>query len=157
MSHYVPRDVLLNLYYSLVYPYLIYCTVAWGGSAAVNINKLLIQQKKVVRLITNSGYRDHSDPLFHRTGILKIIDIHTYLSGILAYKRKDTFSVADHSHYTRNSAVYSIPSFQRLNISQKSLSYILPVKWNDIPLNIRNSPSLSTFKKNFKLCLLSPY
>ena len=154
MSFYVPRNVLINVYYSLIYPYLIYCNVVWGGGAAVHINKLLLLQKKCVRIVTSSGYLDHCDPLFYETGILKINLIYNYLSCILAYKRKSLFPEMDHPHNTRNRTAYLVPRFQRLNLSQKSLSYILPFKWNEIPLNVRMSPSLNKFKKCLKSYLL---
>ena len=92
MSYYVPETVLLNVYYSIIYPYLMYCCVAWGGAAAVHIDKLLTLQKKAVRIITHSGYLDHSDPLFRRTNLLKMPDIYAYNCCILAYKRRDSLS-----------------------------------------------------------------
>ena len=35
-----------NIYYTLIYPYLIYCNLVWGGAASVHLNKLLLLQKK---------------------------------------------------------------------------------------------------------------
>ena len=60
----------------------------------------------------------------------------------------------DHPHNTRNRTAYLVPRFQRLNLSQRSLSYILPFKWNEIPLNVRMSPSLNKFKKLFEILSL---
>ena len=30
LQYYFPRKILVNLYYSLVYPYLLYCVISWG-------------------------------------------------------------------------------------------------------------------------------
>ena len=65
MSHYVPDNVLLNVYYTLVYPYLTYCNVVCGGSATVHLNKLLIMQKKEgsTNIISHSEFLANTDPL----------------------------------------------------------------------------------------------
>ena len=157
MSYYVPETVLLNVYYSIIYPYLMYCCVAWGGAAAVHIDKLLTLQKKAVRIITHSGYLDHSDPLFRRTNLLKMPDIYAYNCCILAYKRRDSLSTPAHSHNTRIASSYYVPQFQRLGISQRSLSYTLPTLLNYVPSAIRNMPTVSTFKRHLRSELISKY
>ena len=68
ISHIAPRDILLRIYYSMIYPYLTYCLVVWGGAATVHTNKILLLQKRVVRIITGSEYTEHSEPLFRLLG-----------------------------------------------------------------------------------------
>jgi hypothetical protein len=46
VRHFVGSNILINLYYSLVYPYLIYGLVAWGNTYSSSINPLYILQKK---------------------------------------------------------------------------------------------------------------
>ena len=58
-------DSLLTLYYSFLYPYLCYCNHVWGSTYITNLQKLIVLQKKIVRMISGSGYRDHTDPLSH--------------------------------------------------------------------------------------------
>ena len=57
------RD-LLNLYYSYIYPYLIYCIEIWGCAAKSYMNPLYLTQKKIIRIITFSQYVSHTQPLF---------------------------------------------------------------------------------------------
>jgi hypothetical protein len=52
VRHFVGSNILINLYYLLVYPYLIYGLVAWGNTYSSSINPLYILQKKAVRLMT---------------------------------------------------------------------------------------------------------
>ena len=101
ISFYVPNSVMLNMYKTLIYPLLTYCNIVWGGSAVTNLNKLLILQKKIVRIITNRNYLEHSEPLFRQTAILKIHDLYDYLCLLTAFKMKDTFSLTSHSHETK--------------------------------------------------------
>ena len=71
-----PLDVIHKLYYSLVYPHLNYCILAWGCAKQTYLNPLTILQKRICRIVTNSAYYAHSDPLFKQLEILKISDLH---------------------------------------------------------------------------------
>ena len=44
--HCLNKNALLTLYYSFIYPYLIYCNVVWGSNYASNLQKLDSLQKK---------------------------------------------------------------------------------------------------------------
>ena len=45
-------QVLLQLYHSFVFPYLIYCSEVWGTASDIHIQPLIILQKKIVRIIS---------------------------------------------------------------------------------------------------------
>ena len=76
LYRYIPEKNLINLYYSFVYPYILYCNQVWEGCAQNHLNSILLLQKKVIRLITKKDYLAHTDPLFKRTGILKVNDVY---------------------------------------------------------------------------------
>ena len=48
----LPKTSLRSLYYSLVYPYLIYCVSVWGSIYQSNLNRIIIPQKNVIRIIS---------------------------------------------------------------------------------------------------------
>ena len=50
-SKYLKRKSHLTLYYSYIYPYMIYCIEAWGNASNCHLDQLYIIQKKVIRLI----------------------------------------------------------------------------------------------------------
>ena len=50
------------------------------------MNKILLLQKKIVRIINKNNYLAHTDELFARTSILNIDDLIKYLLGIYAHK-----------------------------------------------------------------------
>ena len=79
-------DALLTLYYSFIYPFFTYCNHVWGSAYATSLQPLLLLQKRSVRIITFSGYRDHTDPLFHELGLLKISDINKYVLRKFMYR-----------------------------------------------------------------------
>ena len=64
-------STLVSLYYSFVYPYYIYCSHIWGNTYTTNLNKLVLQQKKVIRIITCSKFRTGTHELFVNIAFLK--------------------------------------------------------------------------------------
>jgi len=155
---FAPESVLISCYYSLIYPYLDYCVVVWGGASKVHIDKLVLLQKRALRVITNSSYREHTNPLFIRTRILKLEDLYKFELCIYMYKRCALGEIvrAGHSYDTRKRED-AIPVFQRLSLSQNSLSYAAPRAWNALPDHLRCMPNLNRFKSELKAYLLSNY
>ena len=56
----VPDFVLVKLYYSMVYPYLVYCYLAWGGATGICVDRLFVLQKKIIRLMDSFTLLTHS-------------------------------------------------------------------------------------------------
>ena len=75
---FLPKYILISLYYTLVYPYLNYCTLAWGNTFTSHLEPIRIIQKKIVRIITFQPYSCHTSPLFHDLNFLKFDDIYKY-------------------------------------------------------------------------------
>ena len=51
-SFYLPQKSLLTLYYSLIYPYLIYCNMIWASTYLTNLRRIVTLQKRVIRIIS---------------------------------------------------------------------------------------------------------
>ena len=75
------KRILTTMYYSIIYPFLIYAIPIWGWEAEVYMNNILVLQKSTVRIITgngrtfNLGVLAPRSLLFLQTSILKIHDI----------------------------------------------------------------------------------
>lgn len=147
-----------NLYYSLVYPYLIYCNIVWGGTYNTYLNQLAVLQKRVIRIITGEEYRAHTSLLFYRTKILKINDLNKYFLGLHMYKLKmqDNLPTVTHGYCTRQRDQIA-PTFQRLTLTQHSVNYLGPHFWNSLPGDIKNHPNLTSFKSALKNYLIKSY
>lgn len=69
------------LYYSLIYSHLSYAIEVWGSADMTHLNRILILQKRTVRLITLNDIRQNnyaflpSDPMFSQLELLKVQDI----------------------------------------------------------------------------------
>ena len=82
LREFMNTNMLKNIYYSLIYSHLVYAIQVWGSACDTELNKILILQKKVVRMMTNNdqyqqvpGPLIHSGPIFKELGILKVDDI----------------------------------------------------------------------------------
>ena len=72
LRHYIPRQLLLSIYHTLITPYLTYGISAWGYCAKTHVNRLLILQKRAWRLIFFCRSREHAIPLFIKPNCLPI-------------------------------------------------------------------------------------
>ena len=61
---YLDKVTLRNLYFTFVYPYLIYCVEVWGNACDTHLDPIIKIQKKCVRVITFSHYLEPSESLF---------------------------------------------------------------------------------------------
>ena len=80
IRHYVKRKTLNNLYFSFVYPHLVYEVIIWGnaGVSALGLRKIEIIQNRILKLITFTQQKHHVcvNTLYKKLGILKIHDIY---------------------------------------------------------------------------------
>ena len=78
VKHFLPYTSLKTLYSALIHPYLSYGILAWGNANASVLHKTIILQKRAIRTIHNSWYKSHTEPLFKRSQILKLNDLHEF-------------------------------------------------------------------------------
>ena len=77
----LPKTSLRSLYYSLVYPYLIYCVSVWGSTYQSNLNWIIVLQKKIIRIISKVSFDAHTGVFFKEQEILKFSGIYLYKIG----------------------------------------------------------------------------
>ena len=73
--NFLSEKAMTTLYFSLINCHLLYCNEIWSAGQTSVVNSLFLQQKKAIRIITNSSYNDHTEPLFKRKGILPLFDL----------------------------------------------------------------------------------
>ena len=64
------RNTLRNLYFTFIYPYLIYCLEILGNTNDTHLNPIV--KIKSIRTISFAHYLDGTSPLFKRLNILNI-------------------------------------------------------------------------------------
>lgn len=92
----VPKYILNTIYNTLILPHLTYCILIWGSST----KRLFKIQKKAVRIISNSAYLSHTDPLFKELEILKLNDLYTLNILKFLYKLKNDMLPPYFIHYS---------------------------------------------------------
>ena len=75
LRHYVPQKTCISVYFSLFYSFILYGSLAWQFTSKTNLNRVFILQKKCLRIITFSFYKDHSNPLFKDLMLLRLDDV----------------------------------------------------------------------------------
>ena len=158
------KSSLINLYYSFAYPYLIYCNHVWGNNYTTSLEKLLLVQKKIIRIITCSPFRAHTEPLIVANRILNVYDISSYISGILMYEcmcdnvpssLHDFFQTNSdvHSHATRYASDIHVP-YGRLDVRRFSFKISGANLWNSLPEFLKRSNNNHLFKRNLRNYLI---
>ena len=152
------KSVLLNLYYSFAYPYFIYCNHVWGNTYPSNLNKMVVLQKKLIRIVTCSPYRAHSKPLLVANKVLSVHELNVYIVGIFMYKYcnkgapdifNDFFQRNNelHNRNTRQSNDLHV-RFARLDVRKFRLKIHGATIWNEILMYITLASSVNVFKQN---------
>lgn len=164
VAYLLPANVLKNLYYTLIYPYLAYCNVCWASTYPTSLDRLFKLQKRAVRVITKSSFIAHTSPLFQQLKIFNLDQIRQYQTGIFMYRANHNLlpaifqnyfiNIKDiHQHFTRGSDALFL-TVVRTNYRKHSIRFMGPVLWNELPKPIRDVSNLSSFKKGLCKYLL---
>ena len=163
-KRYLNSSCLRSLYFSFIYPYLTYCIEVWGSATRSRLNCLIVIQKKAIRIISNSGFRDHTDPLFKQLNLLTLNNIYIYQIGIFMFKNyqnvlpaafDNMFQYNDeiHSYATRQKNQLRIPAV-RSNCLYQTVRAKGVTIWNSIFLKLTVQCSIHSFKASlFKLLI----
>ena len=77
LRKFLPGTSLFIIYYTHIYPHLIRGILVWGFTTRANQNRLMILQKRALRIINNSPPRTPSKELFIKYDILPIDKLYT--------------------------------------------------------------------------------
>jgi hypothetical protein len=81
----VSKSSLHTLYYALVYPYLQNCIAVWGFTYSTNLNRVILLQKRAVRIVNKKVFDAHSDTIFKELKILKFDKLYLFNLGKFMY------------------------------------------------------------------------
>ena len=139
LKHFLPENILLSLYNSLILPHINYGILIWG----TNLKRVKILQKRAVKVIVKK-YHSHSSPLLKKLKLLNVEDIyklhclkffHRYVNENLPSPLQclpiHKNSVV-HAQNTRQSSYLHVPR-KNTELGKKSLCYSLPVLVNSQP------------------------
>ena len=158
---------MLSLYSTLVLPYLNYGILAWGNCCTSQLNRILLLQKKSMRIVSKVHYLAHTDSLFRLHKVLKICDIYRLNLATLAFQFHNhelpsifnhmfTFNNEVHHYPTRQIDLYHLPR-TRTVFAQDTFTFAAPKLWNSLPQSIRELRNFVTFKSKLKKEFITAY
>ena len=168
LSPLVPRSVLIQIYYSLVYPVLIQNVIVWGGLNEFHSNRIGVAQNKILRIILKVKTDEYHIPqvsvndMYRQLGFLKFKDVYRLFIlkfvHFILYERFDVFIkyfrnfLPLNNHCTRNNRI-NLPLI-RTNIEKKFTIYQTCLLMRQLPENFIVPQAPGILKKKFKeLCL----
>ena len=162
LSKYVDMSNLKLYYNSYILPIFDYGCMIWGQSSTYNINRVLKLQKRAARIILQADFMTPSKEMFRQLGWLTFTNRVEYHICIMVFKSLNgqapeylssllTKSSETNTRNLRSSEqeILKVP-FARTAYYKKSFSVTGPKLWNALPLEIRKSTSLATFKTSVK-------
>ena len=168
LRHFINIKTLVQLYYTLIYPFLTYSCMVWGNTYTSNLKPLEVLQKRTIRIITFSRFDAHTSPLFAQLKILKMPHVIVFQTACFMFrfskgklpKAFNTFFStinSSHDYNTRLATRYtfSVPSI-RSNYGKFNIRYAGPKVWNNIDESLKPL-GLRSFKTLLKLNLLHLY
>ena len=158
----IDQQSLLLVYYSLIYPTIIYCLPVWGGASHEALKPLVTIQKRAVRTIGGLRVRDHTSSTFNDLKLLKLYDIITFFTAVFVYKSLhghleygNDFSPNPNNPYRTRNHTDLQPDRVTSAQSQTHVNYRGTLVFNNIPVEIKRKQTLYTFKSSLKKYLLS--
>ena len=140
LKNFLRTHILRLLYNSMILPHLQYWILSWG-----------FKQKRAVRILSNSKYNSHTDPIFKKLNLLKLKDLfelnvlklfYKYKNNILPFYVSHMFSDYSVSHsyplratYVRNAPGSNTPS------GEKCIRHYLPSVVNKLKPDILDKVS----------------
>jgi hypothetical protein len=168
LRHFVDTRILVNIYYSIIYPFLTYGVMIWGNTYTSTIKPLITLHKKAIRVISFSNYQAHTSPLFFKLNILKVPDIvlfntalfmYEYNQGTLPKVFDEMFTPvrSKHQYNTRlaSKSSYCLPKI-RTNYGKFGIRFQGPKIWNSLDESFKTLQKYS-FKSKFKKYLINIY
>jgi hypothetical protein len=144
-KHSLPIQTLKIIYFAHVHSIMSYGVIFWGSASCAN--KVFLLQKRIIRIITNSGPRDSCRDIFRTMQIFTLYSQYIYSLLLFTIKNKHLFTTNNeiHEYNTRN--INNLhPSVINLTKFKKG-PYIICIKvFNHLPqplkdMRVTNNPN----------------
>ena len=158
---YLPKNCLVTLYYSFIYPYLNYCLEVWGKATENILSKIFKLQKRAIRIISNMPWRAHTSPLFDHLKILPLNKIYIYKIGTLMFKySEDLLPAIFNDVFIKNSQIHSYNTRQLFHVPliirlkrQSTVTYQGPIIGNYFAQRLNTNRTINTYEKDLRTYL----
>ena len=157
----------LDYYIQLLFFHIfLYCNIVWGGANKFALSRLLLLQKRALRIISKSYYLAHTDPLFKNFKLLKLDDVLAFQLTVFMYRTKHsllphsctyaTFNTSTCPYNLRKRKDFTFHPFRTM-LRKKHVTHAGPYAWESLPDFIKQSDSLHIFKSRLLTHFLDRY
>ena len=171
---FVTVKILTNVYYAIVYPFLLYGILIWGNACKTRLEPIHVLQKTFVRMATfNDGFPiipgplAHTPTLFCKLRLLTVYQIFNFQLGKLVHESINNLCLPNvikfigsseiHEHYTRYVALGNcyFDSVRTTRFGLRALHFEGAKLWVTLPIDIRDSQTKKSFNDCFKNHLIN--
>ena len=154
-SSFLPKNVLILLYNSLINSKITYCLEVWGNSPDTHLNKILVIQKRLLRIIYHKDPLFHTATLFQDAKILPINQLYKFKLCVKAHLKFYEEVKTNLPYNTRYSALsLDYPKIGTTAIGRRQITYQMSDAWNSLPASLRGIKAPPSFKRTLKQHLL---
>ena len=171
MKYILPSGILHTIYNTLIMPHYSYCLLTWGSKIHIG-HRLLLLQKKALRMIDDSHYIAHTEPICKKLQIVKISDLFRITVWKFYYKLTNTLLPSYFNqmmptlpvifnYYGVRNPKFHLPSIKH-SFAEQQVQYCLIKLLNEdreaeeIIHNIQNQ-NFCNFKSSLKYKIIASY
>uniref|UniRef100_A0A1B6EI60 Reverse transcriptase domain-containing protein n=1 Tax=Cuerna arida TaxID=1464854 RepID=A0A1B6EI60_9HEMI len=140
-------------YFSLFESHIRYGLIVWGNSSEQNRQKILVLQKKALRILDGLNAQDSCRQAFKKHNILTVVSLYIMETICFTVSRKPDHLGATHTYHTRHAADFTLPT-HHLTLYEKKPSYIGSKLFNLLPDDLKRHRDDRFFKNQLKSWLL---
>ena len=155
LRNFVPMTAKLQLFKAAVPPYLTYCHHTWHFCCASDKRKVEHVQERGLRAVFKDSKSTY-DQLLKQANLTTLYERRLHDIACMMYKVrydlcpqsiKNLFLVKSSTYNLRGAEFHLFPRFNTVTHGKHSLRYLGPRLWNQLSINLRNVPSLRSFKR----------
>jgi hypothetical protein len=127
----LPKKTKLQMYYAMFYSVIYYSLLVYGTTCTTYMTRLLILQKRLIRLVSNSPRLSHTVPLFNELHIVPVNMLYNFKllrclhqSSKNASQHRDLarLQLREYVYSTRHQQRFDVP-FTRIDVLRQSIRY----------------------------------
>ena len=162
VRRFITKDIALNLYKSLVLPYLDYADIVYQHTTAENLAKVQMIQNNACRLITRDGKYANVVQMHLDSDLKFLVDRRLFHVSVFMFKYSkgwitdqnihDMFRTLEYLHnrhtraHDRNDLI--VPA-TRIRMGEKAFSIYGAKTWNHLSVVIRECNTIDTFTSHY--------
>lgn len=155
MYHISNINTLKSIYHAFIHAHIAFGISLYGSTSNQNMNKILILQKKAIRIMLHLKWNESVKTLFPILGILTVYSV--YIFETIIHVKKNFCYIpkmgANHKYHTRNRNNLAFTP-HTLEFYKKKPSYSGITFYNKLPSDLKNISDFNIFKKKLKRYLL---